>query len=78
MARVFVAHDTKLDRAVVINVLDPDLAGGLAISADRFAREIKLAAGLQQANIVPVLNAGEAGGEQFLREALPWLDKYLE
>src|SRR5262249_37042883 len=32
------------------------------VSAERFAREVKLAARLQQANIVPLLNAGEANG----------------
>ena len=36
-----------------------DLAEGL--SAERFAREVKLAARLLQANIVPVLTAGTAG-----------------
>ncbi len=60
MARVFVARDTTLARQVVIKVLSPDLAAGL--SAKRFEREIKLAASLQQANIVPVLSAGEAAG----------------
>src|SRR5262249_52931884 len=33
--------------------------------ADRFAREVKLAARLQQANIVPVLAAGDASGLPF-------------
>jgi serine/threonine-protein kinase len=32
------------------------------ISAERFEREIQLAASLQQANIIPILNAGESGG----------------
>jgi serine/threonine-protein kinase len=59
MSRVFVAHETGLDRRVVIKVLTPELAAG--ISAERFEREIKLAASLQQANIVPVLTAGRAG-----------------
>ena len=56
MSRVFVAHEAALGRDVVVKVLAPDLAEGL--SADRFAREIRLAAGLQQAHIVPVLAAG--------------------
>jgi eukaryotic-like serine/threonine-protein kinase len=60
MARVFVAVDTALARRVVIKVLSPDLAAG--VSAQRFAREIRLAASLQQANIVPVLSAGETDG----------------
>jgi len=60
MSRVFVADETRLGRKVVVKVLSPELAAG--ISAERFEREIKLAASLQQANIVPVLSAGDTGG----------------
>ena len=60
MSRVFLATEIALGRSVVLKVVKPELSGG--ISADRFAREVKLAAGLQQANIVPLLTAGEAGG----------------
>jgi len=60
MSRVFVAEERGLGRKVVIKVLPAELTEG--ISADRFAREIKLAASLQQANIVPVLAAGTAAG----------------
>jgi len=56
MSRVFVARDEALGRDVVVKVLSPELAQGL--SADRFAREIRLVAALQQANIVPVHHAG--------------------
>ncbi len=59
LARVFLAHEKSLDRRVVIKVLSPELAAGL--SAKRFEREIRLAAALQQANIVPLLSAGQAG-----------------
>ena len=57
MSRVFVAHDTALRRQVVVKVLPPEMAE--ALSGDRFAREVRLAAQLQQANIVPLLTAGE-------------------
>ena len=60
MSRVFVADETRLKRKVVVKVLSPELAQGL--SAERFQREIELAASLQQANIVPVLSAGDSGG----------------
>jgi serine/threonine-protein kinase len=63
MSRVFVAEETRFHRRVVIKVLSPELAAGLSV--ERFEREIALAAGLQQANIVPVLAAGEVDG-------LPW------
>ena len=57
MSRVFVAREATLARRVVVKTLSPDLAG--AVSIDRFRREIRLVAALQQANIVPVLTAGE-------------------
>ena len=60
MSRVFVATEQALGRAVVLKVLPNETAG--AVSVERFRREIRLAASLQQANIVPVLSAGDAGG----------------
>jgi serine/threonine-protein kinase len=59
MSRVFVARDERLDRRVVIKLLPPSVTA--TISAERFKREIMLAAGLQHPNIVPVLSAGEFG-----------------
>jgi tetratricopeptide (TPR) repeat protein/tRNA A-37 threonylcarbamoyl transferase component Bud32 len=60
MSRVFVADEVRLGRKVVVKVLSPELAAG--ISAERFEREIRMAASLQQANIVPVLATGETDG----------------
>jgi serine/threonine-protein kinase len=60
MSRVFLAEETQFERKVVIKVLSPELSAG--ISAERFEREIKLAAQLQQANIVAVHAAGEVAG----------------
>ncbi len=60
MSRVFVATERKLGRRVVIKVLSPELAQG--ISVERFEREIKTVAALQQANIVPVITAGDTNG----------------
>lgn len=59
MSRVFVAQEHALGRTVVVKVIAPELAEG--VSAERFAREVKLAARLQQANIVPVLSTGSSG-----------------
>jgi len=59
MSRVFLAEERALGRQVVIKVLPPDKA---TFSADRFAREVRLAATLQQANIVPLLSAAVVGG----------------
>src|SRR5687767_12203298 len=63
MSRVFVADERRLNRKVVIKVLSPELAAG--VSAERFEREIQLAASLQQANIVPILAAGDTDGLPF-------------
>ena len=60
MSRVFVADEPSLGRKVVIKVVEPERLPG--ISAARFEQEIRLAAALQQANIVPLLSAGSAAG----------------
>ncbi|MFN2563402.1 MAG: protein kinase [Gemmatimonadaceae bacterium] len=60
MSRVYVAEETAIRRRVVVKVLRPDFAEGL--SAERFQREIVLAARLQHPHIVPLLSAGTADG----------------
>src|SRR5690348_12475142 len=52
MSRVFLARDVALGRRVVLKLLPPELTAGL--SADRFRREIQVAAGLQHPHIVPL------------------------
>jgi serine/threonine-protein kinase len=70
MSRVFVAREVALGREVVIKVIAPELREGL--SAERFAREVVLAARLQQANIVPVLAASDAAGMAYY--TMPYVD----
>jgi len=70
MSRVFVADEESLGRKVVVKVVAPELAEGM--SAERFAREVKLAARLQHANIVPVLSAGATGGMPYY--TMPFVD----
>ena len=60
MSRVFVAEESALGRKVVIKVLPPEIAAG--VSAERFKREIQMAARLQHPHIVPVLSSGEMQG----------------
>ncbi|MGH7630062.1 MAG: protein kinase domain-containing protein [Gemmatimonadales bacterium] len=60
MGVVFLAEELALGRRVVVKVLRPELAAGL--SAERFRREVQLAAALQHPHIVPLFAAGEAGG----------------
>ena len=70
MSRVFIARDERLDRRVVIKLLPPSVTA--TISAERFKREIMLAAGLQHPNIVPVLSAGEFGALPYF--IMPFID----
>jgi eukaryotic-like serine/threonine-protein kinase len=70
MSRVFVANEVRLSRKVVVKVLSPELAQGL--NAERFEREILLAASLQQANIVPLLAAGDIDGLPYF--TMPFVD----
>jgi len=70
MSRVFLAEERALGRRVVVKVLPDDLAA--TVSAERFRREIQLAATLQHPHIVPVLTAGEADGVPFY--AMPLVD----
>jgi serine/threonine-protein kinase len=70
MSRVFVATEDALHRQVVIKVLAPELAATL--SAERFKREIGLAARLQHPHIVPLISAGHAGPHLYY--TMPFVD----
>jgi serine/threonine protein kinase/tetratricopeptide (TPR) repeat protein len=59
MAIVFLAQDLRHDRNVALKVLRPDISA--SIGAERFLREIKLAAGLNHLHILPVYDSGQAG-----------------
>jgi serine/threonine-protein kinase len=61
MATVFLAQDLKHKRPVALKVLLPELAASLG--ADRFHREIEIAARLQHPHILTVLDSGEVGGQ---------------
>ena len=61
MAVVYLAHDVRHDRPVALKVLHPELA--TALGADRFQREIHVAARLQHPHILTVLDSGETGGQ---------------
>ena len=60
MSHVFLAEEVALGRRVVVKVLPPEAAA--TVDAERFRREIQLAAQLQHPLIVPVLSAGESDG----------------
>jgi serine/threonine-protein kinase len=60
MATVYLATDRKHDRRVAIKVLHPDLTR--SVGAERFLREIRIAAQLAHPHILPLIDSGEAGG----------------
>ena len=63
MAVVYLAHDLRHDREVALKVLRPEISA--EIGAERFLREIKMAAGLTHPHILPVFDSGEADGLLF-------------
>ena len=63
MAYVYRASDVKLARAVAVKLLKPETATG--VGAERFLREIRIAAQLQHPNILPVYDSGNADGVIF-------------
>src|SRR5207247_9178216 len=60
MATVYLAHDPRHNRRVAIKVMNSELAA--IIGAARFLKEIETTANLQQPNILPLLDSGEADG----------------
>ena len=70
MSRVFLAREARLGRTVVVKVLPPELAAG--VNAERFRREIQLAAQLHHPHVVPLLSAGESGN--ILSYTMPFIE----
>jgi len=70
MATVYLAQDLKHGRPVAIKVLRPELAA--ALGAERFLREIEIAARLTHPHILPLHDSGEANG--FLYYVMPYLE----
>jgi len=63
MATVYLALDLKHHRKVAIKVLQPELAE--ILGAERFLREIEIAARLDHPHILPLYDSGDAGGNLF-------------
>ncbi len=57
MATVYLAHDLKHNRQVALKVLKPEIAS--ALGAERFHREIQIAASLNHPHILPLYDSGE-------------------
>ncbi len=68
MGRVYLAHDTALDRRVALKV--PHLeAGDPSALRERFLREARAAANLHHPNICPIFEAGSIGELPYLTMA---------
>jgi hypothetical protein len=65
MAVVFRAHDERLNRQVALKILAPVLAADVAFR-QRFIAESQAAAAVDDPNIIPVYEAGEADGVLFI------------
>jgi serine/threonine-protein kinase len=70
MATVYLAEDLKHRRKVAVKVMRPELAATLG--ADRFLREIEIAAQLSHPHVLPVHDSGDAGG--VLYYVMPYVD----
>jgi len=70
MATVYRAQDLKHQRPVAVKVLHPYLAANLG--AERFLREIQIAASLQHPHIVPLYDSGQAS--DLLYYVMPYVE----
>lgn len=75
MAKVFLAHEAKLDRKVALKVLNPDVAENPRITR-RFAREAKTAASLHHSNIISIYDVGKHKGLHYI--CMEFLEKSLD
>jgi serine/threonine-protein kinase len=72
MATVYLAEDLKHQRRVALKILHPELA--MSLGAERFLREIRIAARLTHPNILPLFDSGGVGGSsEFLYYTMPYL-----
>jgi serine/threonine-protein kinase len=65
MAIVYRARDAHLDRPVALKLLTPALAADTAFR-QRFIRESRAASAVDHPNIIPIYEAGNAGGALFI------------
>jgi serine/threonine-protein kinase len=70
MATVYLAKDLRHGRKVAIKTLRAELA--VSIGADRFLREIRLAANLQHPNVLALYDSGDADG--ILYYVMPFIE----
>ncbi len=74
MARVYLARDLRHERRVALKILRPEI--GASLGAERFLREIRIVAGLQHPNILPLFDSGaaRAAGAELLWYVMPYVE----
>jgi serine/threonine protein kinase/tetratricopeptide (TPR) repeat protein len=77
MATIYLARDLRHHRPVAVKVLRPELTA--ALGADRFLREIEIAARMQHPHILPLFDSGrsslsEQPGPDRLWYVMPYVD----
>lgn len=65
MSEVYRAENPRLGNQVVLKLLAPELAEDNTFR-ERFVRESRLAASLDHPNVIPIYDAGEAGGRPYI------------
>src|SRR6516165_8649307 len=70
MGEVYRCLDTRHDRSVAVKVLRHDVS--TRVGADRFLREIRIAAQLTHPHILPLIDSGEAGDILFY--VMPYIE----
>src|SRR4051794_32653714 len=65
MGVVYRATDLQLDRVVALKLVSPQLAEDPAF-AERFKRESRIAASLDDPNVIPIYHTGEENGQLFV------------
>ena len=70
MATVYLARDIRHGNRVALKILTSDFAS--MVSGERFTREIRITAGLQHPNILPVFDSGQHNGHPYY--VMPFVD----
>ena len=65
MGVVYSARQPSLDRVAAVKVIAPERARD-PVARERFAREVRSLARVEHPNVVPIYQAGEAGGRLYL------------
>jgi eukaryotic-like serine/threonine-protein kinase len=70
MATVYLARDVRQRLPVAIKIMHPELSA--ALDAERFRREMGIAASLSHPSIVPLFESGSAGGSLYY--SMPYIE----